>query len=80
MKIIGNLISSDEAGEWRANKFLVGVLTDRSGLSCLLLLLPPLLLLLLFLLLLLLLQLLELLHAKILTTANLKQAKSLAKT
>ena len=68
MKIIGNLISSDEAGEWRANKFLVGVLTDRSGLSCLLLL---------FLLLLLLLQLL---HAKILTTADLKQAKSLAKT
>ena len=65
MKIIGNLISSDEAGEWRANKFLAGVLTDRSGLSCLLLLL---------------LQLLQLLHAKILTTANLKQAKSLAKT
>ena len=73
MKIIGNLISSDEAGEWRANKFLVGVLTDRSGLSCLLLLL-------LLLLLLQLLQLLQLLHAKILTTANLKQAKSLAKT
>ena len=72
MKIIGNLISSDEAGEWRANKFLVGVLTDRSRLSCLLLLL--------LLLLLQLLQLLQLLHAKILTTANLKQAKSLAKT
>ena len=29
VKIIGSLISSDEAGEWRANKFLVGVLRGR---------------------------------------------------